>query len=102
MPTTDKLAIDGGPPVLESALPSGVSGPSIIGDEEITAVTKLLESQLLFRYREDSETLLFQREAAQFLGAEYALMVNSGTSALISALIAVGAGPGDEVIALGG
>ena len=101
MPTTDKLAIDGGPPVLENALPSGVSGPSIIGDEEITAVTKLLESQLLFRYREDSETLLFQREAAQFRGAEYALMVNSGTGALISALIAVGAGPGDEVIVPG-
>ena len=101
MPTTDKLAIDGGPPVLESVLPSGVSGPSIMGDDEIAAVTKLLESQLLFRYREDSETLLFQREAAQFLGAQYTLMVNSGTSALICALIAVGVGPGDEVIVPG-
>ena len=101
MTTFDKLAIDGGTPVLKSPLPSGVSGPSVIGEEEVAAVTTLLESQRVFRFRDDSETLAFQKEAAQFLGVDYTIMVNSGTSALVSALTAVGAGPGDEVIVPG-
>ncbi len=98
MQTSDKLAIDGGSPVIDSALPSGVSGPSIVGEEEIDAVTKVLRSQQLFRYRSDGEAENFEREAAEFLGVKYALMVNSGTSALVCALTGVGTGPGDEVI----
>ena len=98
-----KLAIDGGTPVVQASLPSGVSGPSIIGDEEITAVTDLLRSQELFRYHADHEGQgeLFEKEAAEFLGVKYAVMVNSGTSALVCALTGIGAGPGDEVIVPG-
>jgi dTDP-4-amino-4,6-dideoxygalactose transaminase len=55
----------------------------------------------LFRYTENSETVLFEKEASQKLGVGYALMVNSGTSALICALIGAGVGPGDEVIVPG-
>ncbi len=77
MQTSDKLAIDGGSPVIDSALPSGVSGPSIVGEEEIAAVTKVLRSQQLFRYRSDGEAENFEREAAEFLGVDYTLMVNS-------------------------
>jgi len=94
-----KLAIDGGAAVIGTPLPTGVSGPSVIGDEEISAVTEVLKSQNLFRYpSEDSEAAKFEEEAAELLGVEYALMVNSGTSALIAALTGVGVGPGDEVI----
>ena len=83
-------------------LPTGVSGPSVIGDEEIEAVTGVLRSQELFRYPKDkSEAARFEEEVAEYLGVEYALMVNSGTSALISALTGVGVGPGDEVIVPG-
>ena len=94
----DKLAIDGGNPVISEPLPTGVSGPSIIGGEEIDIVTDLLRRQQLFRYSENSETSAFEKEAAEVLGVEFAVMVNSGTSALICALIGVGVGPGDEVI----
>ena len=97
----EKLAIEGGTPVFEEPIVYGVSGPSAIGDEEINAVTELLRNQQLFRHREFSETCLMEKEAAEFIGTKYALMVNSGTSALICALIGVGIGPGDEVIVPG-
>ncbi|MDA0769156.1 MAG: hypothetical protein BZY79_02250 [SAR202 cluster bacterium Casp-Chloro-G4] len=96
-----KLAIDGGTPVISDPLPTGVSGPSIVGDEEIDIVTDLLRRQQLFRYSENSETAAFEKEAAEMLGVKYAVMVNSGTSALICALVGVGVGPGDEVIVPG-
>ena len=94
----DELAIDGGDPVISDSIPSGVSGPSIVGEEEIQAVAELLRSQALFRHREGSETNQMEQEAARFLGVRHTLMVNSGTSALICALTGVGVGPGDEVI----
>jgi len=40
----------------------------------------------------------FERELAQFLGAQHAVGVNSGTDALHFPLVACGIGPGDEVI----
>ena len=98
MQNPGKLAIDGGPLAIQAPLPDGVSGPSIIGDEEIDAVTEVLRSQKLFRYTDYSQVDKFDKEAAEFLGVEYAVMVNSGTSALVCALTGAGAGPGDEVI----
>ena len=94
MANGDKLAIDGGTPVVSEPLPAGVSGPSVVDEEEISAITDLLRSQGLFRYRHGGQTAQFEAEAAEFLGVEHALMVNSGTSALICALTAVGVGPG--------
>ena len=80
-----RLAIDGGAPIMAEPLPTGVSGPSVIGDDEIDAVAAVLRSQNLFRYPKDkSEAARFEEEAAEWLDARYALMVNSGTSALIS------------------
>ena len=90
-----KLAIDGGAPLIISPIPTGVSGPSVVGEEEIAAVTDTLRGHQLFRYMEDSNTAAFEKESAEFVGTEYALMVNSGTSALTCAIIGVGAGPGD-------
>ena len=96
-----KLAIDGGAPLISEPIPTGVSGPSVVGEEEIAAVTDTLRGHQLFRYMEDSNTAAFEKESAEFVGTEYALMVNSGTSALTCAIIGVGAGPGDEVIVPG-
>ncbi len=40
----------------------------------------------------------FEKEIAQWIGAEYAVAVSSGTDALVAALQALGVGPGDEVL----
>lgn len=101
MQEPEKLAIDGGTPVIQAPIPTGVSGPSIVGEEEIDAITQLLRGQGLFRYQGESESIAFEKEAADFLGVKYALMVNSGTSALTCAMIGIGVGPGDEVIVPG-
>jgi len=53
----------------------------------------------LFRYyNERSMVEQLEKEFAAKMGAKYALAVNSGTSALVAALVAAGIGPGAEVI----
>jgi len=97
----EKLAIDGGTPVITEGIPGGMHGPSVIDQREIDAVTAVLKSQKLFRFCEDSQVAAFEKEAAEHLGVKHALMMNSGTSAIVCALTGVGVGPGDEVIVPG-
>ncbi|MFW6188811.1 MAG: DegT/DnrJ/EryC1/StrS family aminotransferase [Planctomycetota bacterium] len=59
------------------------------------------EGPFLANYYSDlDETCVeaFERTARQVFGAEYAIGLNSGTSALHAAFVAVGVGPGTEVI----
>ncbi len=71
-----------------------------IGQEEIDAVSKVIQSGQLFRYRggEDGEVSRFETHLCEQMGVKYALMVSSGTGALICGLVGMGIGPGDEVI----
>ena len=59
------------------------------------AVARVLESG---QFALGPEVDAFEREFAAFCGAGHGVAVNSGTSALHLALLAAGAGPGDEVI----
>lgn len=71
-----------------------------IGDPEINAVADTIRKGWLTRFQGKTEGYLAQceRELASKIGVNYALMVNSGTSALISSLVALNIGPGDEVL----
>jgi len=67
----------------------------IISEEEKQAVLAVLESGQLAQGEKVAE---FEREFAAFCGARYAVATSSGTTALHTALLAHGIGPGDEVI----
>jgi dTDP-4-amino-4,6-dideoxygalactose transaminase len=69
--------------------------PPAIGDEEIAAVTETLRSGWLTTGPRAAE---LERRFAEYVGANHALAVSSGTAALHLALLALGVGPGDEVI----
>lgn len=76
-------------------------GTYLIGEEEIKEVLEVLEAQSLFRYYGPNlleKVTQFEEEIANFMGSKYSLAVNSGTSALKAALIAIGIKAGDEVI----
>lgn len=71
-----------------------------IGQEEINAVTDTLRRGVLTRFQGRTEGYLARAERllAEKLGSKHALMVNSGTSALMCAMVALGIGKGDEVL----
>lgn len=97
----DPLAMDGGKLCVVDPPDSHFHGPAEIGEEEIAAVTAALRTRNLFRFgksAEDSATARFEKQFAAMTDVPHALAVNSGTSALICALVGVGVSSGDEVI----
>lgn len=75
-----------------------------IGEEEIAAARRVIESRQLFRYSmggSETETAQMEREWAEKVGAKYCIGVTSGTASLICALAGMGIGAGDEVIVPG-
>ena len=66
------------------------------GEEEIKAVDECLRDGWLAGF--GPKTIEFQNKIARLFGKKYALFVNSGSSANLLALAALGVGPGDEVI----
>ena len=71
-----------------------ISSP-MIGEEEQSAVREVLASGMLAQGARVAE---FERAFAAFIGVRHTIATNSGTSALHTALLAHGIGPGDEVI----
>lgn len=66
------------------------------GLEELVA--RLSEMLVDGRYVLGEDVLAFEHAFATYLGAEQVVGVNSGTDALLLSLLALGIGPGDEVI----
>lgn len=70
-----------------------------IGQAEIDAVARALNSHDFFKINSSGrEVLNFENEWKETVGSDYALLMSSGFGALSTALIAMGVGPGDEVI----
>jgi len=70
-----------------------------IGKAEAEAASRVITRGQLFRYGSElNECTKFERELAEKMGTKHALVVTSGTAALICALAGLEVGPGDEVI----
>lgn len=78
--------------VREDFLPYGLP---LIEEDEINEVVDSLKSGWLST---GPKTREFEKRFAEYVGAKYAIAMNSATAALHLALVAAGVGPGDEVI----
>lgn len=91
---TDKLAIDGGTPVLQR---KDYKNWPIITDYDRKLVNDVLDSGIVAGGTAPQVTAL-ETEWAAYTGSKHCLTTCSGTAALHMALAAGGIGPGDEVI----
>src|SRR5436305_318941 len=64
-------------------------------DQLLAAITRVCDSR---RFIMGPEIDALERELAAMLGIRHAISVSSGTDALLLALMALGIGPGDEVV----
>jgi dTDP-4-amino-4,6-dideoxygalactose transaminase len=86
------LAINGGRPVRDQFL---VFGAPCFGDEEIAEVVATLRSGWIGT---GPRARQFEEEFAAYVGARYAVSLNSCTAGLFLSLKALGIGPGDAVL----
>jgi dTDP-4-amino-4,6-dideoxygalactose transaminase len=70
-------------------------GKPDFGDEEVDAVARVIRSGWVGM---GAETIAFEQELAAAFDAPHVVTVNSCTSALFLSLVALGIGPGDEVV----
>jgi perosamine synthetase len=66
-----------------------------VGEPEVAAVRRVISSRWL---TQGPEVAAFEQDFAGFVGAPHACAASSGSAALLLALLAVGAGPGREVV----
>ena len=83
-------------------------GMELVGEEEIQEVIEVLKSGYLYRYdvapgKTGFQVKVIEAEVyvAHMSKVRYAVAVNSGTSALLTAMVGLDIGPGDEVIVPG-
>ncbi len=99
---TSVLAISGGKPVMSRMLPEVHN----IGREEVAAVKRVIMSGPLSgflgtaskRFLGGKEVLGLESEFSKKFQVKHAVSFNSATTALHAAVVALGIGPGDEVI----
>lgn len=88
-----KLAILGGDPVRTKPWPAWPDGR----DRDAAAVQQVVASGQWW-YHAGSQVAQFEQEFAEHHGAAHAIAVSGGTTALATALLALGVEPGEEVI----
>ncbi|PIT86552.1 MAG: DegT/DnrJ/EryC1/StrS family aminotransferase, partial [Candidatus Magasanikbacteria bacterium CG10_big_fil_rev_8_21_14_0_10_43_6] len=99
---TNTLALLGGTPLLDSPYPLF----NAIGTEEKQAVMDVMDKRVIsdFIGRAGSKflggeyVLMFERKMCEMFDVAHAVTFNSATTALQAAVVALGIGPGDEVI----
>ena len=86
-----------GPEVSEGPIPfldlEAQNGP--LREQTMIAIREVVRDN---RFIMGPEVAAFEREVAEAIGVEHAIGVSSGTDALLVSLMALGVGPGDEVI----
>lgn len=92
MRTLSQLAVEGGRPVRERALPYGRQE---VTGEDIAAVTEVLRSDWLTT---GPRVAAFEEAVAARVGAREAVAFSSGTAALHAAVYAAGLQPGDQAV----
>ena len=97
-----KLAVEGGNPAKTTPNPGMYPGGLAIDEEEKKELIQAIDRKHLFRYYmpDGMASKVSELEAllAERTGSRHCLATNSGTSALVSAFMACGVGPGHEVI----
>src|SRR6201985_2928388 len=79
-------------------------GFELFGDEERKEVNDVLETGILMRYGFDGprkgmwKSKELEKAICETFGSKYAQLTSSGTSALTTAMAALGIGAGDEII----
>lgn len=73
-----------------------------IGQEEIKEIMDVFDSKNFSRYKftnsnQPSKVFKFEKKFNKYLNTKYCIGMNSCTSALLSGLLALGIGPGDEI-----
>ena len=85
----------------DSNFPCAFPGANWMDEAEEQAVLNVMKSRSPFRYYGPGDptcAATFEASAREVTGKKFALALNSGTGALSSAMLAMGIGPGDEVI----
>ena len=72
----------------------------MVGEEEKRAVLEVISSGMLVNasYEGGERVRAFEEKVRKLVGAKHVVAVNSGTAALHTVLMAMGVGPGDEVV----
>jgi dTDP-4-amino-4,6-dideoxygalactose transaminase len=82
-------------------------GSFLVGEEERRHVAEVMETGYLSRYGSESDprfrrkVVTLERLFAERSGVKHALAVNGGTGAIMASLVALGVGPGVEVLVPG-
>lgn len=93
--------------VIDEEIKMAGPGSYFFGDEERAEVMDVLSSGHLSRYGDVTDpgfkrkVYTFEQEFAAYCGVKYAVATNSGTASILVSLLALGVGPGDEVLVPG-